>query len=521
MSGARAPSPDPESRNVPVPADGESDHGEDILVTETHALLLPPTDSCTDPNHRDDGLNNLRSLITILLVVHHTAIFYGGYGSPQASRVDEEGWLCPMPLSLPLAAFNVLVQSFVPALFFFLAGRFSQMTLARWNVGLIARRGEMSPKPFIRKRLYRLFVPAIFYTLLMEPTLAAMRGRHDESVWSISFSHLIKFSGIRNGGNIGGGGPIIWYLAFLSLLEVIAATHPPAEGWGETLRRRKRVWVPQLWALVILASFIIRVLFPSYSSESSNEDSGVSMPRRHPPPPLKQQLGYLPQYILAYVAGHASICSGDMYILNLIPDYSNQPRRPLFNLGIWIAYASVLLILISTVSIRFSSTSVADIDQQTLYHMTSGFNCTSFVYAIWNEVSFATIAPAIIYLFTTHLNFPVRIWSASRRSIRDDSVGEGGTYGSGDGNTPSLNRTRESDDSHLLARYSYGVILFHPLVGLAVGLGVNALLTSGTNTCPKTDPVLMTGLNGIINVLLSFLAAGAAIRFIPGVGSVI
>lgn len=537
MRSARTESPNPENHTI--------DDGDEISVTASDGLL-PSTNPESDLNRHDDSLDNIRLLLTVILVVHHTAIFYGGHGSPHTGEEEdeerEERTPCSSSISLALAALNILNQSFAPALFFFISGRFSQITLTRWNVGGMmsrtyetARRGGMSPKPFIRKRLYRLFVPAILYTLLAEPALAAMvrlgsnKNESDGSILSVYFSHWIRFAGFRNGGNIGGGSPIIWYLAFLSLLELIAGTHPPGVRWGETMRRRKRVWVPQVWALVILASFAMRALFPSYSSEYSSEQdtSFTELPNRAPPPPLRQQLGYLPQYILAYVAGHASVWTGDLYILNIIPDYSSRPRRPLLHLGVWISYALTTLVLIFSVSIRFSSTSISDIDQSTLYHMTSGFNCTSFVYAIWNEVSFATIAPALIAACTTHLNFPIRIWRSTNRrhSNMDDLMEESTTDGSNNDRnttTPSLlTHSHKNINFHLLPRYSYGVILLHPLVSLSVELGLNVLLAGSVNSCPKANPILMTCLSGTINVFLSFLVAWAAIRFIPSARGII
>ncbi|MFN8495370.1 MAG: acyltransferase family protein [Caldilineaceae bacterium] len=96
-------------------------------------------------------LDNLRIYLTILVILHHAAIAYGGAGDwpvkdPAVDKVS------PMLLAI----FNAVNQAYFMSAFFLLAGYFTPRALANKGV-----------KQFINDRLLRLGVPLLLYTTLV------------------------------------------------------------------------------------------------------------------------------------------------------------------------------------------------------------------------------------------------------------------------------------------------------------------------------------------------------------------
>ena len=69
--------------------------------------------------------DRLRTVLTVLVIAHHTAITYGGSGGWFYREVHDGG----APLSLALTLFCSINQSFFMGLFFLLAGYFSPPAL--------------------------------------------------------------------------------------------------------------------------------------------------------------------------------------------------------------------------------------------------------------------------------------------------------------------------------------------------------------------------------------------------------
>jgi hypothetical protein len=82
------------------------------LIADRHVRdNLPPASlsPATQLSTRKHGLDNLRTFLTALVILHHTAIVYGGSGEwPVRSR-------CFPPESLTLITFNAIDQTFFMA----------------------------------------------------------------------------------------------------------------------------------------------------------------------------------------------------------------------------------------------------------------------------------------------------------------------------------------------------------------------------------------------------------------------
>jgi glucans biosynthesis protein C len=410
---------------------------------------------------RRADLDNLRTFLTALVIVHHTAIAYGGVG----------GWKfksrCFPPFSIGLAAFNGVDQTFFMGIFFYLSGRFAQLGLSRIQTNEIWL-------AFIRSRLLRLLLPAVVYTLTTEPTMTVMNdffGPDAQAtkigvvgiavhITSVFWAHLIQLRGIN--------GPV-WYCVLLTIFDIITSLAIPAYVWRtvhNSIKSRKRRMLPILWTSVILMSFLIRLVYPAGTS--------IAL--------LNIQPAWLPQYIIAYTWGHLSLLSHDPYLLTPNP----SQRRPVILLTCVLCFCVVCLGGVIVISIVLApSDSIEDVVRS----MAGGFNVPALLYAVWNELSFVTIAPSLISVFAQHLNTPFCIKS------RDG-------------------RTRE------FARYSYASFLLHPPVSMVVELVVERMMACSLGPLSSAwiiwlGPGLMTISVGIVNILASWAAGWVMVEYVP------
>ena len=413
---------------------------------------------------REHDLDNLRSFLTGLVIFHHTAIVYGGVG----------GWefksLCFPAASLALNAFNAINQTFFMGIFFFLSGHFTRQSMSR---------GSRSKADLIRSRLLRLGVPTLLYTLLVDPTLKALVLLFDPmremkadrtivgDVYGIYWSQL---RGVR--------GPV-WYMAMAMVFDLLTVMVFPAQ-FGDLLKwlcasQSKPLLIPTLWVANILTSFMLRLAYPVGRIFTL----------------LNLRPAFLPHYIMAYVWGHASVLSYE----NLIFAPFRATLRPLTGL-VWSLCLSMLgLFVVFGVSLCLSGSVSASVES-----LTGGFVLPALLYAIWNEVSFALMAPALMRVFARYMNRPVHVSVPGYRLDFHQKV--------------------------LLARYSYAAFLSHTFVSLGVELVVEIL--SACSSIPSSStiyillgPMLMTASVGIINVLLSYCVGYMLVEYVPRAGNII
>jgi surface polysaccharide O-acyltransferase-like enzyme len=115
---------------------------------------------------RHAGLDRLKAGTTLLVVLHHTAIVYGGSGSWYWRELPtSERWS-----SLLLTFFCAVNQAWFMGLFFLLAGYFTP--------GALQAKGTAA---FVRDRLLRLGLPLLVYGFVIGPATIALaqtaRGR--------------------------------------------------------------------------------------------------------------------------------------------------------------------------------------------------------------------------------------------------------------------------------------------------------------------------------------------------------
>jgi glucan biosynthesis protein C len=250
---------------------------------------MSPTMSQHSPTQlRTYAIDNLRTFLTILVVLHHAALAYGGTGS-----FGYRSPYHPPGSSIALTAFNVLNQTFFMALFFLLSGYFSS----------IAAR-KRTRVTFITEKMKRLGVPTLMYSLFGKGIIRAMVAwRVDGSGWAGIKREFV--AGVKS--TRGAGGPT-WFTALLLVFDVLYTlklrkhfAQIPAQERQPLMAREqgiqatpKHQYGPMRTAYIVLglsvaamSSFLIRLRYPF----------------GHVFVPLSLTLGYLPQYVLYYSTG--------------------------------------------------------------------------------------------------------------------------------------------------------------------------------------------------------------------------
>jgi fucose 4-O-acetylase-like acetyltransferase len=363
-------------------------------------------------------IDNIRIVLTVLVVLHHCLITYGAAGG-WYFRQPSENWV----LRLVLTFFVATNQSFFMGLFFFISGYFVPASYKRkgWRA-------------YLRDRLKRLGIPLVFYSIVLSPSLnyiAEHYGyhRHHSFVQYMSgYHHWIDFG-------------VLWFLAALLVFDLgyIAFGRRILNRPGAGFPTQGRIFVFSL--VLAIVSYLVRLVFPI----------GWVLQ------PLGFQLAHFPQYIALFTLG--TIASGQ--------DWLGHLDRPLARRSGMIAVLTTLLLfpVLTGIWINMHKPGPSAALLQSLEVP---------VYALWEQVTGIHIMVALLGHAKVKWN------SESRRT-------------------------------NSLARESYGVYIFHPLVLITV-----ALLFTGL----PIEPALKVLVVGPLAVGLCYLLVRVLLK-VPLVSKVI
>ena len=467
---------------------------EDLDNMTTHRRngsdsLLPKSTHQNEPPSRNrlHHLDNLRIFLTSLVIIHHTSIPYGGLGNWQLHSP------CFPTLSPLLGLFTAVDQTFFMALFFWMAGYFSHLELAR-------RETAVERRDFIRRRVRRLVVPSIFYTVVLEPTLKIMimlrycKLDADECGRVNPFILIMKtLFGYWIGGGIRGINGPFWFCMLLAIFDCVAALIRPHQPSGLIALHKALVnptRLAQMMCIVVLSTFFIRQLYPV--------GAVVRL--------LNIQPAFLPQYIFAYVVGHAcaaagAACNGNLRFAGP-PPWPHPYEDPFRTLIIALTVQTLTLSLVMLPTYVFKKDY-----ESPLNYLIGGFNLPALLYTIWNEIGFLIIGPALVDLFARQYKTPSSISLPWRRF------------------TIANNEVR-------VARYAFAAFLVHPVVSVAIEIVVESFMgcegVDSRGQKLETDsefsgwnllgPVVMTAVVGSVNVLVSWVVAFGMLDLIPELG---
>jgi len=240
-------------------------HARAVAIFATEPYSKPMTNEThVDAVPRNSGIDVVRIFLTMLVILHHTAIEYGGSG----------GWFWreqPNASNPVLVMFNAINQSYFMGLFFLLAGYYTP--------GSFDRKG---PRHYLADRLVRLGVPLFAFFFVLYPLTEALAATSGTTGLMDRWLARVAY-GPR------GPGPLWFAIALLIFATTYAA--------GQALRRHPATPAIDLpsWRVILLAivsiglsAFAVRLVMPV----------GCEI--------LWLQLGFFPSYIVLFAAGAAA-----------------------------------------------------------------------------------------------------------------------------------------------------------------------------------------------------------------------
>jgi glucan biosynthesis protein C len=219
-------------------------------------------------NKRLFFVDNLRVMLTVLVIVFHLAITYG---APIGDWQYKEGQPGPVE-GIFYATFVAVSQAFFMGFFFLISGYFMPGSFDRKGAGA-----------FLWDRLLRLGVPLLFYLIFIDPAISfilASSGGFTGSLLDFLVVYTRNYEGL-------GSGPL-WFLEALMIFAVAyAVLRKLGRGTGVESKAPGNSAVA-LFALTLgVVSFVVRIWFPL----------GYNFTL------LNLQIPFFPQYIALFAAG--------------------------------------------------------------------------------------------------------------------------------------------------------------------------------------------------------------------------
>ncbi|NLZ06129.1 MAG: acyltransferase family protein [Phycisphaerae bacterium] len=306
-------------------------------------------------------VDNLRTLVIVLVILVHLSITYGGEGGWYYSE-GPKGTIS----SILLTWFNATCQSFFMGLLFLLSAYFTADACER-----------KGPGRFAKDRLLRLGIPMLVYDWVLHPlsvcSLMAAGYYGPEASCRAWLGEY--FSGFHMGR-----GPL-WFvetLLFFSLIYLLHRRVWPSKTRIATTDRRcpRDREIVVLILLLSIASFIVRFWFPlGWSFE-----------------PFNLQLCFFPQYIALFVLGIHAYHRG---WLMAIP--AKTGRR-------WLAIAAVLILVGFPLLFLLGGAMRGN-----LTPFKGGFHWQSLALAMWEHATGIALMITLLVLFRERFNRPNRL----------------------------------------------------------------------------------------------------------------
>lgn len=292
---------------------------------------------------RDNYIDNIRVLLTALVILHHTAIAFGAPGS-WYYKENADG----LASGLLLTVFVSTNQAFFMGLFFFLSSYFIPSSYER-----------KGPKKFIIDRFVRLGIPLIFYSLVIAPTTIylVIRLGYDEQISFVDY-----YTHRENWIDVG----VLWFTAALLFFTMFyyVIRLLVSDKQTKLVAPLPNTNFILVFSLVLgLVSFIIRLVFPIGDTLS----------------PLGFQLAYFTQYIALFSIGILAYNSNWLSCVTLA-----QGRR-----WLWLA---VFLVVVGFPAIY----ALKLVTHSEFEAFLGGFTIQSFVNSIWEQLLGISMIVAVL-----------------------------------------------------------------------------------------------------------------------------
>ncbi|WP_338450088.1 acyltransferase [Niallia oryzisoli] len=296
-------------------------------------------------------LDNLRVFLTMLVVVFHTSIAYGGAGSWILKDVDDS------QLSLTviiLSIFTGVCQAFFMSLFFFLSTYFIPFSY-----------DKKGPIVFLKGRLIRIGIPLLFYYFIIGPItdwFAHFYNRMTLSQFYIQkvFSFQQNFFGPA------------WFLETLLYVSIFYALYQFFTKPNKEIEKTRNF--PKGKTLVLIAfifgfiAFSVRMIYPT--------GTGI----------WGLQFGYFPLYLLLMWTGVAAYRQKWL---------ENMPAKLIKT------WKMIGLVMISIFSVGLIATGALSGN----LNFSGGMNTQALFYALWEPFLCFGVSIGLIVYFQKRWNF--------------------------------------------------------------------------------------------------------------------
>jgi surface polysaccharide O-acyltransferase-like enzyme len=292
-------------------------------------------------------VDNLRTLLIIMVILWHMAVTYGapGFWSYKESQPDEV-------TELVYTLFSVINNPYVLGFFFLIAGYFTP--------GAYDRKG---PGEFLRARIIRLGIPLLLYVFLIDPLIYyVMRisqpglGGSLRAFWQHWRGHV---------GNYARYGPGVGPMWFIELMLIFICIYGLGRLVAGSVGRASRstdqfggLGVPSNWTMACFAFvlgaivFVMRIWLPINSYFK----------------PLGLPMAYVPQYVALFVVGLIAY-RGDWF--QGIPVVTGKR---------WLVAVLLLILVVLPILFAFSGALQGNTDA-----VTGGLTWQSFALSVWEE----------------------------------------------------------------------------------------------------------------------------------------
>jgi len=287
-------------------------------------------------------IDNLKIILTVLVILHHSFITYGAPGGWYYSQKSGN-----IGAIIPMTMFVAINQAFFMGFFFFLSSYFIAPSYNRKGAG-----------KFLSDRLLRLGIPLLFYSFVLSPVLSYLVYYFAKGHHITYFQYLGGFDGWIDFG-------VLWFVAALLLFTLTYVLWRVGKDESSTQRVSA---APSFSAIVLFAcaigliSFLVRVIFP------------VGWVLK----PVGFQLGHFTQYITLFILGLV-VYKNDW--LNSMP----------FETGRKALVLSVLLIFFFPGFFVIKLKTAMPLDWYS-----GGFHWQSLLYAVWEQVIGFSIITALL-----------------------------------------------------------------------------------------------------------------------------
>ncbi len=304
-------------------------------------------------------IDNIRTILTVFVILQHLAITYGAPGG-WYYREFEVSQLDPLTLLL-LVHFVTFNLSYLMGFFFFLSGYFSASKLER--------RG---PNQFLFQRLIRLGIPILFFVYLISPVLRLL-------LRFILFGYHLSLAGLRElyqSLNFGIELGPMWFVVLLLIFSILYVF------WNLLLKKLHLnfnigLFLPNRFKLITYAlligvlTFLIRIYFPI----------GFVFQ------PLNLQVSFLLQYITLFIFGITAYRGKWLVLL--------KPTTTRF-------WRNLALVLIALMPVLFFLSGGLDGDVTSAL---GGFHWQSLAFALWEQLFCLSMIIALLSFFKEKKNY--------------------------------------------------------------------------------------------------------------------